>query len=475
MASFWSASFAACVFCLLAGDYLQIWQRSGLGSTLQGFFPEGKGSFAKETQGLQGTMNQSNNIVHKDHQLAFAPDQSAESCKLEAGHEFASGLIVQGACTCLPGLECTLHIRSFLEEHWDTDDKMAQELLVVFEGPARAIARLEPDNKNSAFAAWRARYQIWDPGSYRVSVQAGCTARSQSVILATFGVQVSGFEGLGTRPRPTPCDFGQHGRWLLDQPSKDYRWIPFPCAPPLVNTETFPQEIRRRGYGRIVFIGDSHQRMLYMHLKFLLDGRAIVADYDRHVDFTSTINEGDPESELQLRFYWVDGIYRNGQDGCRNRGRYSRREDSFPEIAASDDSIFVLDAGAWSATFCDRPLQAYTRHILPFIDWGASLVRGNSTLVWRTAPPSVWFCERKNGILHHFNEITSHLLSGRIPEVKVFDSWQIEAPRFRDADPISHYSWTEPNANGNGTLVMAGPVGKAVVHAFMTWVLENHN
>lgn len=140
------------------------------------------------------------------------------------------------------------------------------------------------------------------------------------------------------------------------------------------------------------------------------------------------------------------------------------------ESSRSDRPVSLMLS---SFHFWFRPVQAYTRHILPFVDWGASLVRGNSTLIWRTATPSVWFCRRKNGILHNFNEMTSHLLSGRNPEVKLFDSWQIEAPRFRDADPISHYSWTERNENGNGTLVMAGLVGKAVVRAFMTWLLED--
>lgn len=308
MASFWSASFAACVLCLLAGEYLQIWKRFELGETLQGWIQEDNGSVFSDMQSSEGYLSPSNKwTAPRNELLGFAQDQLADDCILEAAHTFTSGLIVQGSCTCVVGLECAFIIRSFVEENWDTSDKMAQELLVFFEGPARAIARLEPDHQSSAFAAWRARYQIWDPGSYRVSVQAGCTARGQTVVLATYDVQVLGFKGLGARPRPTPCDFGQNGRWLLGQSSKDYCWTPYPCAPSLVDPNTFLREIRRRGYMKIVFIGDSHQRMLYMHLKYILDGRAIAADYDRHVDFVSTVDEGNPEQKLQLHFYWIDG------------------------------------------------------------------------------------------------------------------------------------------------------------------------
>lgn len=226
-------------------------------------------------------------------------------CRAENTDYISPGLIIQGPCTCLAGDACTLTIQASVTEYWDTGNKMEQELLVFFEGPARAIARLEPDHQSSAFAAWRAHYQIWDPGSYKAFVQAGCTAQGNSVILAEFTVTIVGFEGLNQRL--TPCDFGHQGRWLLEQAKEDYYWTPYACAPPLASAESFSSGVRKRGFRRITFIGDSHQRMLYMHLKFLLNGLSIDSDYDRHVDMSSVVFRGKIDRELQLRFFWVDG------------------------------------------------------------------------------------------------------------------------------------------------------------------------
>jgi hypothetical protein len=136
-------------------------------------------------------------------------------CRAETADNICSGLIIQGPCTCSAGDACTLTIQASVTDYWDTGDKMEQELLVFFEGPARAMARLEPDHQSSAFAAWRARYQIWGPGSYKAFVQAGCTAQGSSVILAEFTVTIVGFEG--SEKRLTPCDFDHQGRWLLEQ------------------------------------------------------------------------------------------------------------------------------------------------------------------------------------------------------------------------------------------------------------------
>lgn len=223
-------------------------------------------------------------------------------CQLEDFHTIVPGLNVEGPCSCLAGQECTLRIFSSDPSLWDTKDRMLRETIMYFEGPTRERAKLEVDHfAYNTTAAWRARYLIWDAGTYRAVVFAGCGPVRP--VLANFTVKILS----GGQRSDTPCSQGRQGRWLLNSTLSEYQWSPYACGPSLVAPSDFAREIRRKGYRQITFIGDSHNRILFHHLKYLLGCPVRDIDEYRHTDNSDTAFIDDAERTLALRYFWVDG------------------------------------------------------------------------------------------------------------------------------------------------------------------------
>ncbi|CAI5501762.1 unnamed protein product [Closterium sp. Naga37s-1] len=155
----------------------------------------------------------------------------------------------------------------------------------------------------------------------------------------------------------TPCDHSAYGRWLFDPPKGKYTWQLYPCAKPLPPPSEWLSALQSRGIYEINIVGDSHQRLLFNHLFFLLTGKAHVFQSKVHHDMTHVImpsstpapspgvasapaadlpdtpaaaasasfgegaspgssSEAAEQRPLKLNFYWIAGIYNIGQYGC---------------------------------------------------------------------------------------------------------------------------------------------------------------
>lgn len=226
-------------------------------------------------------------------------------CNATGFRHLAGGMVVEGPCVCLAGRLCSLNIFSSNASHWDTEIKIAQELIVYFVGPARAIANLQVEHLSTAKAAWTATFRIWDAGKYRALIQGGCTSKGLIETLADFTITIIEAEEKGFL---TPCSYGQGYRWFLNKTSLQYEWRNYPCAPALIPASDYAFLVRRKGFRRVIFVGDSQQRALYQHLKYLLGAPVKEEELNRpKKDLSDVVNAGDPERELHLLFYWIDG------------------------------------------------------------------------------------------------------------------------------------------------------------------------
>ncbi|CAI5532981.1 unnamed protein product [Closterium sp. Naga37s-1] len=113
----------------------------------------------------------------------------------------------------------------------------------------------------------------------------------------------------------TPCTPGSvPGRWKKDSSGK-YTWTFFPCAPPLSPPSRWISDLRRKGIEEINIVGDSHQRVLSNHLHFLLSGSTGDVLPDPRFNYTFHSRNANQEA-FRINYYWVDGIFRNGEFGC---------------------------------------------------------------------------------------------------------------------------------------------------------------
>ncbi|CAI5472841.1 unnamed protein product, partial [Closterium sp. Yama58-4] len=114
----------------------------------------------------------------------------------------------------------------------------------------------------------------------------------------------------------TSCTPGSiPGRWKRDS-TGNYTWTFFPCAPPLSPPSRWISDLRRKGIEEINIVGNSHQRGLANHLHFsaALGGHgALIArsPLQLHLPLHQCTRE-----TFRINWYWVDGIYRNGEFGC---------------------------------------------------------------------------------------------------------------------------------------------------------------
>ncbi|CAI5457992.1 unnamed protein product, partial [Closterium sp. Yama58-4] len=113
----------------------------------------------------------------------------------------------------------------------------------------------------------------------------------------------------------TPCAPGSiPGRWKRGF-TGSYYWTFFPCAPSETPPSRWISDLRRKGIQEINMVGNSHQRVLANHLHFLLSGHVDARLFFAHASHTLVASNARGET-LRINFYWIDGIYRNGEFGC---------------------------------------------------------------------------------------------------------------------------------------------------------------
>ncbi|CAI5995825.1 unnamed protein product [Closterium sp. NIES-65] len=214
----------------------------------------------------------------------------------------------------------------------------------------------------------------------------------------------------------TPCTPGSiPGRWKKDS-SGNYSWTFFPCAPPLSPPSHCISDLRRKGIREVNIVGDSRQRLLAGHMHFL-------QDYERpnHTLQSSNANK----DTFKINFYWIDGIYCNGEFGCgspcsilflllftaqhpsqhhvpdhqlatadvrhpggSDRGKNSNCTDTFPSVVSPTADVTMLNTGARSDRFYAEPIKAMRAHLPEFLNWGLQFTtQSGRPLVLRTAMP----------------------------------------------------------------------------------------
>ncbi|CAI5505827.1 unnamed protein product, partial [Closterium sp. Naga37s-1] len=290
----------------------------------------------------------------------------------------------------------------------------------------------------------------------------------------------------------TPCTPGSiPGRWKKDS-NGNYTWTFFPCAPPLSPPSRWISDLRRKGIEEMNIVGDSHQRVLANHLHFLLSGSTGDVLPDPHFNYTFH-SSNDRKETFRINYYWIDGIYRNGEFGCGDRGVASNRTDSFPEVISRTADVTIMNAGAWTDRFCTHPLQAFRAHLPEFLNWGLQFAApSGKPLVLRTATPgpnagkhcahysSVSVGPSTNLGIMELNRVVRHVAAGNnsqsqlsVASVPVFDGWKIEAPRYLDNCPHGnrHYTCFDAPHFWSG-YVAGGVVGEAVVRGLVHFLLH---
>ncbi|CAI7736363.1 unnamed protein product [Closterium sp. NIES-54] len=423
---------------------------------------------------------------------------------------------------------------------------LKNEFTLTLEGPALGSGDVQCVDP-PACSHYLISYRLWDVGEYRATLAVGCanlnfspdsaahfnsTSRhdlakwnlsigwpeqsdsgnvaSASTAGAAGNVARDGAADMGvggidamtpatassdtTSPssRATPCTSESiPGCWKKDS-SGNYTWTFFPCAPPLSPPSHWISDLRRKGIEEMNIVGDSHQRVLANHLHFLLSGS--VGDLMPDARFNHTFHSSNDRKEtFRINYYWVDGIYRNGEFGCGGRGMASNRTDSFPEVISRTADVTIMNAGAWTDRFCAHPLQAFRAHLPEFLNWGLQFTApSGKPLVLRTSTPvpnegkhcahysSVSVGPSTNLGIMELNRLMHHVAAGKssqsqlsVPSVPVFDGWRIEAPRYLDNCPNGnrHYSCFYAPHFWSGN-VAGGVVGEAVVHGLVHFLLH---
>ncbi|GJP66775.1 hypothetical protein CLOP_g23679 [Closterium sp. NIES-67] len=102
----------------------------------------------------------------------------------------------------------------------------------------------------------------------------------------------------------------------------------------------------------------------------MLSGEADLANRKGRHDL-EFVARNERNETLRINFYWVDGIYTNGEFGCTHRGAFSQHFDSFPNISLSSD-VIIINSGYWAGKRCLHPLSALRTHLPEYLSWAIS-------------------------------------------------------------------------------------------------------
>ncbi|CAI5508542.1 unnamed protein product [Closterium sp. Naga37s-1] len=361
----------------------------------------------------------------------------------------------RGCATCIRGQRCSFRLSVRAPARWAEGVLHAgkrgwwkRDVTVTMRGPAMGagdVRCLDPPRCREM----RVTYRLWDGGEYLATMHIGCanlqfsplyyqhlnktaqhdlvswpltvlprtapnsTAHAQQPRLSLPQLQPPAAQ---TNPPPgspslsraypepdselprNPCvGASVQGRWRMRNGL--YRWEPFFCAHKELPASSWIAALEQRSIREISIVGDSHQRYFTAHLYYLLTGRADmgVKKWRDNLFYSAKDEEG---RELKINFYWIDGIYRNGEFGCSHRGATTNRTTQFPNISSTAD-VTLFEGGYWGASFCKQPLKALRVYLREFVRWGISAVApGKGRVVFRTIPSFAvrWgSCNRYNG------------------------------------------------------------------------------
>ncbi|CAI5529506.1 unnamed protein product [Closterium sp. Naga37s-1] len=288
----------------------------------------------------------------------------------------------------------------------------------------------------------------------------------------------------------TPCQVsGIKGRWVLSKTS-GFEWRFYPCSPKEPKRPSgWVAQLVRKGIQEINIVGDSHQRVLSFHLRYLLSGFADERMVRSHEDMNFTVTDERSGKQLRINFYWVDGIYRNREYGCSLRGQYTHNYHTFPNISTTAN-VTVIEGGYWAGKWCAEPLQALRARLPEFFIWALLAARANrARVVFRTPPPvpnAGSHCSDyavKRGFAgpatnlylaaanRHARQLAASVTRGA--EMSVFDSWAVEAPRYGDTCPGDHHYSCFWGGQKRTKPVVRGAVGDAVARTFLHFLLHS--
>ncbi|GBG78171.1 hypothetical protein CBR_g26204 [Chara braunii] len=222
-----------------------------------------------------------------------------------------------------------------------------------------------------------------------------------------------------------------------------------------------------------------------------LGSGALTSDISASADASSSLStpsSAHPSSssaamvgELRLNFFWVDGIYLNGEFGCWSRGSASHRPSFPPNIPRGNESdVVVMDAGAWTWAFCKQAVASFDKHLPEFLDWVTSVVtKPGVRRIWRSATPitpQYWGCNaRTNHGMRYANDLARRLTAER--GINFFDAWHIEACLYlHDCARMVYPAWAN---NVHYTCLIwrdecfrvTGPAGRAAARDFAHYLL----
>ncbi|CAI5952981.1 unnamed protein product [Closterium sp. NIES-65] len=267
-------------------------------------------------------------------------------------------------------------------------------------------------------------------------------------------------------------------------------WRFYPCAPSEPKRPAgWVAQLVRKGIQEINIVGDSHQRVLSFHLRYLLSGFADERMVRSHEDMNFTVTDERSSKVLRINFYWVDGIYRNREYGCSLRGQYTHNYHTFPNISTTAN-VTVIEGGYWAGKWCAEPLQALRARLPEFFIWALLAARSNrARVVFRTPPPvpnAGSHCldyAIKRGFAgpatnlylaaanRHARQLAASVTRGA--EMAVFDSWAVEAPRYGDTCPGDHHYSCFLGGQKRTKPVVRGAVGDAVARTFLHFLLHS--
>lgn len=238
---------------------------------------------------------------------------------------------------------------------------------------------------------------------------------------------------------------------------------------------------------RLVFVGDSHVRVLFAHVVALLGGNISEHCGNWHGDLRNDIIDpsgGFGRVLARISFVWVDGIYENGKHGCRARGTYTGRNTSFPHLPPAD-VYFVGAPVHWESAFCSESWQALGESAPAYVSWTSQHGTSGAARVWVSANPrgSSIACPacgcrgeggegRSNARILRLNALAWSMAAPH--GFRLLDTWALFADAFEDEADIYdkvHFSVAkcEPERRaGNRDVVMVGVLDSMRAHTALT-------
>lgn len=224
---------------------------------------------------------------------------------------------------------------------------------------------------------------------------------------------------------------------------------------------------------RLVFVGDSHMRQLFLHVASLLGVHNLTSHCGGwHGDMSHTVllhgstsGGADPGiSTAVLHYVWIDGIYENGVHGCRNRGQYSGRTTGFPVLPKAD-FYFIGAPAHWEAAYCEDPWQACVDSLPAYLAWIGTHAWPHGQLTWVAANPRggqmacpSCGCQRgcsgrSNARLLRLNVLGWLMASHGPYRYALFDPWAVMTDAFEQeaaAYDGAHFTFVDCEAQDSG-------------------------